>query len=442
MRDEVTAASVLLGLPGFQLLAVSEHDGEIEQAVETTADVVGCPGCGVVARLHARRPSWIRDLPCSGRPVTIVWVKRVWRCREPACPVATWTETHEAIGPRMSLTERARAEACRRVGQDGDSVAAVARAFGAGWATIMDAVVEHGTPLVDDPARLEEVKALGTDETAFLAASQTHHTLFVTGFVDLDNGRLLDIVENRCGASVSDWLAAHEQAWRDRIETVALDPHRGYRNGLIAGFADRARRGLPGPAMVVDHFHAIQLANAAIDDTRRRVQQDTFGHRGRTGDPLYGIRRILLRGHERLDQRGWGRLLDGLAAGDPREQVGLAWIAKEELRRVYAAHDLPDAHRRLVGFYTHCTDSDVPEVLRLARTISAWEDQILAYFTTGKASNGRTEATNHLIKKTKRIGHGFRSFRNYRLRLLLSCGVTWNTHTTTPIRGRLPRLAA
>ncbi len=40
------------------------------------------------------------------------------------------------------------------------------------------------------------------------------------------------------------------------------------------------------------------------------------------------------------------------------------------------------------------------------------------------------------------IGHGFRNFDNYRLRLLLHCGVDWQTHQTTPLRGRLPRLAA
>ena len=29
---------------------------------------------------------------------------------------------------------------------------------------------------------------------------------------------------------------------------------------------------------------------------------------------------------------------------------------------------------------------------------------------------------NLLIKKVKRVGHGFRNFTNYRLRLLLHCG--------------------
>jgi transposase len=45
----------------------------------------------------------------------------------------------------------------------------------------MAAVVEHGTPLVDDPDRLAGVQALGVDETAFLAANGRHYTQFVTG---------------------------------------------------------------------------------------------------------------------------------------------------------------------------------------------------------------------------------------------------------------------
>jgi transposase len=53
-------------LPGFVVLAVSDNDGECEQAVETTADLVGCPECGAVAELHDRRPRWVRDLPAGG----------------------------------------------------------------------------------------------------------------------------------------------------------------------------------------------------------------------------------------------------------------------------------------------------------------------------------------------------------------------------------------
>lgn len=99
--------------------------------------------------------------------MTLVWIKRVWRCPHAVCPKRTWTETSAVIASRASVTERARAEICRRVGEDGAWVAAVAREFGLGWRTAMATVGEHGTPRVDDPTRLEGVEALGVDEAAF-----------------------------------------------------------------------------------------------------------------------------------------------------------------------------------------------------------------------------------------------------------------------------------
>ena len=152
MERERSAAAVMLGMAGFVVLAVSEHEGELEQAVETTADLVGCPSCAAVAQLHDRRPVWVRDLPSAGRPVTVVWIKRVWRCPHLLCPKRTWTETSALIAARASLTERARAEICRRVGEDGASVAAVARDFGISWRTAMGAVREYGQPRVHEPS--------------------------------------------------------------------------------------------------------------------------------------------------------------------------------------------------------------------------------------------------------------------------------------------------
>lgn len=83
----------------------------------------------------------------------------------------------------------------------------------------------------------------------------------------------------------------------------------------------------------------------------------------------------------------------------------------------------------------------MPELTRLARTVRAWEAPVLAYRTTG-LSNGPTEAVNLLIEKVRRIGHGFRNFDNYRLRLLLRCGVRWQTRPAARMRGRQPRLVA
>jgi transposase len=241
------SATRLLGLDGFRVVAVRVTDGEWQLSVETVATVVGCQGCGVRAELHGRRMVRVRDLPIGGRPVVLCWRKRIWRCHEEACRVRTWTERVAAIRPRAVLTERARAEACRRVGKDAHAVAAVARDLGVGWATVMRAVGEHGTPLVDDAARLEGVTALGLDETSFLRATPTAPTQWVTGLVDLEGGRLLDVVADRTRAAVDGWLGAQPRDWLAQVTTVALDPWRGYASALTAPLG-HAR-------VVVDHGH-------------------------------------------------------------------------------------------------------------------------------------------------------------------------------------------
>ena len=432
-------AGRLLGLPGFAVLAVADYGGEIEMLVEITESVTGCPRCGTVAVLHDRRPRLVRDLPCGGRSVQLVWLKRVWRCEDEVCPKRTWSEGSPAIRPRAVLTERARVQACRRVGRDAHNVASVAADLGVGWGTVMRAVTEYGRKVLDQQWLHTAVTKLGVDETAFLAATATSHTRFVTGLVDLapaggGPARLLDVVEGRSGKVVTDWLAERGRDWCAEVAVAALDPFRGYETALPTG--------LPAATVVLDAFHAVKLAQNAVDAVRRRVQQEQTGHRGRKNDPLYRIRRVLLRGAENLSEKAYRRLLAGLDAGDPGGQVGKAWIAAQELRHVYGARDLDQARRRLQRFYWACVDSDIPELLRLGRTISAWENQLLAYFTTGPTSNGPTEAVNLLIKRIKRVRFGFRNFGNYRLRLLLHCGVTWHTPATARIRGRSPRMVS
>ena len=205
-------ATALLGLDGFVVGAQLEVDGEWWLSVETTADVVGCEACGTRARAHGRRAVRVRDLPMADRAVVLVWRKRIWRCPEADCEMGTWTEDTDAIAPRAVLTERARAEICRRVGRDGHTVARLAREFGVGWHTAMAAVRDHGRARVDHLSRLRLPSAMGLDETSFLAANGAHPTLLVTGFVDLDRHRLIDVVPGRSATAVSRWLSAKPSA--------------------------------------------------------------------------------------------------------------------------------------------------------------------------------------------------------------------------------------
>jgi transposase len=241
-------------------------------------------------------------------------------------------------------------------------------------------------------------------------------------------------VADRSRAAVDGWLGVRTSAWLAQIATVALDPWRGYASALVAP--------LGHATVVVDHFHAIRLANTVVDQVRRRTQQATLGHRGRKQDPLYRIRKLLLTAAEQLTAPGRARLRVGLTAGDPTGEVAAAWQGKELLRAVYAVAAMPAARAALDRFYRWADGVQVAELSRLARTVRAWQAEILAFHSTMGCSNGLTEAVNLLIKKVKRVGHGFRNFANYRLRLLLHCGVTWQSHRTARLRGHSSRLVA
>ena len=263
----------------------------------------------------------------------------------------TWSETCEHVRPRASLTERARREACRLVGEDGLDVAAVAAGLGVGWGTVMRAVREHGVPLIDDPRRLAGVVAVGVDETAFLAARRGQHTQFVTGIVAMagpgrTRAQLLDVVPGRTKTAVQSWFSGCDPAWRDAIGTASLDPFRGYATALTTS--------LPKAVRVLDAFHVVKLAQTALDEVRQRRQQEMLGRRGHTGDPLYRARRDLRRGLHTHTARSWTRVELALTDGDPTGQLLQAFQVSHELQRLYAhAHDERDAALELTHLRGH-----------------------------------------------------------------------------------------
>ncbi len=133
------------------------------------------------------------------------------------------------------------------------------------------------------------------------------------------------------------------------------------------------------------------------------MQNETLGHRGRKVDPLYKIRKLLLTGAERVNEKGQDRVLLGLRAGDPNNEVLGAWLAKESVRDVYLATNRAQAELLLDKTIAGCQSDPVAEVRSLGRTLKSWRKEILAYHDTG-ASNGPTEGLNLCIKKVKRCG--------------------------------------
>lgn len=87
-----------------------------------------------------------------------------------------------------------------------------------------------------------------------------------------------------------------------------------------------------------------------------------------------------------MNQRQWTKLENTLVLGDPTGQLIDAWIIAQELMLLYKrSHDLADAKHRLWKILNRCARSETPELLRLARTLDAWQGELLAAFNaTGR----------------------------------------------------------
>ncbi|KUG57115.1 transposase [Serinicoccus chungangensis] len=409
------------------MTAVERGEQLLTVTVESAPAPAGCPTCGTVAEAHSRRVVRLVDAPCFDTPVVLLWRKRRYRCREDGCPVRTFTEQEPGLArPRGLLTTRAARWAIGQIRSEHASVQGVARQLGVRWRTVWSAIKPILTAAADDESRFGGVVTLGVDEHVW------HHVSTkapedggrgpkeLTGMVDLtvdENGqvsaRLLDLVQGRTRAAYADWLAARGEGFTAGVDVATLDPFQGYRAAIDEELADATA--------VLDAFHVVALGTKCVDEVRRRVQQATTGHRGRKGDPLYGIQTILRAGAENLTDKQRGRIERAFAARAEHEVVDLAWQCAQQLRAAYKQADKAEGRKiaeRIVATFPSCP---IPEIARLGRTLRKWKEAFLAYFDTG-ATNGGTEAINGLIELHRRIARGLTNFENYRLRMLLIGG--------------------
>ncbi len=358
--------------------------------------------------------------PLGWRPTTLLVTVRRYRCG--SCGHVWRQDTSRAAEPRGKLTRAALRWALEAIVVQHLTVARVAEALAVSWNTANDAVIADGRRvLIDDPSRFDGVHVIGVDEHAWRHTRRGDK--YVTVIIDLTPvrdgtgpARLLDMVEGRSKQAFQAWLAGRPQAWRDGVEVVAMDGFTGFKTAATAE--------LPDAVTVMDPFHVVRLAADAVDQCRRRVQQDLHGHRGRTGDPLYAARRVLHTGADLLTGTQQRRVAV-LFATDEHVQVEATWGAYQSL---IAAYRDPDRGRgrqamaALIETLGRGVPTALTELRRLGRTLKRRAADVLAYFERPGTSNGPTEAINGRLEHLRGSALGFRNLTNYIARSLLEAG--------------------
>lgn len=325
-----------------------------------------CRGCGCEGSVHDVVTRRLAHEPFGWRPTTLLIAVRRYRCT--GCGRVWRQDTTAAAEPRAKISRAGLRWALLALVVQHLSVARIAEGLAVAWDTANEAVLAEGARvLIGDPARFDGVAVIGVDEHVWRHTRKGDK--YVTVVIDLTPirdgtgpARLLDMLEGRSKAAFKTWLADRPQAWRDAVEVVAMDG--------FTGFKTAAAEELPRAVAVMDPFHVIRLAGDALDQCRRRVQQDLHGHRGRSNDPLYRARRTLHTGEDLLTDR---------------------------------------QRERLMVLFTN------PEHVEVKATWGILQRMIAAY-------RGPTEALNGRLEHLRGSALGFRNLNNYIARCLLETG--------------------
>lgn len=229
------------------------------------------------------------------------------------------------------------------------------------------------------------------------------HQDFVTTVVDLDQHRLLEVINSHKQADVIAAFQHYPLEVRAAVEEVSVDLWGGYAAVIATLF--------PNAQMVYDRFHVMQQVNRELNHLRHRMNVK-----------FKGLPHLLWKNREDLNDEQKQRLDDGLK---PFPCLSIAYELKEDLRHIYeTSRTVHGAQLRLQRWLTLAgllyRDS--------AQTIQQHLSGICNYFAH-RTTSGMTEGINTKIKLIKRKGYGFHNFELFRLRLLACFGTSQNaTH--------------
>lgn len=403
----------LLNLPEYRIITVDETDDAYHIAAETLTMPTRCPHCRDAAFVgYGRREQWIRDLPMHGKRVGLYVQTRRFRCK--ACR-KTFYEDLPSVDAQRFMTQRLVAwigpMAVRR------PFTHVAQEVGISERTVRDIFHDHVAAL-EAHRHVETPRWLGLDEIRLIRPRGV--------VTNVEECTLVDLLVNRNKETVTAYLMRLPQ--RQHVELVTMDMWRPYQ--------EAAQAALPQATVVIDKFHVLKMANAAVEQVRKRIRE-SLTRAQRRG--LMHDRFVLLKREADLSARE-ALLLSTWVKNYPA--LGEVHRLKEAFFRLYECASYLEAQTYFRAWERSLTAQHRTVFAPLLTAWGNWERQILAYFDN-PVTNAYTESLNNLIRATDRLGRGY-SFEALRAKMLWAEGVTKTRRRPlerqSPLREQFPSI--
>lgn len=380
---------VLLKIDGIPGKARVDIDAQKCSAFEV------CPRCATPSSvIYDHRWVVIKDAPMRDKHYFLNIRKRRFLCKSCQKP---FTEPVAGIKVKSRTTERFKKHvlwACENF----SDLTAVRRACRCSTGFIYKALYQMLELQRRRHTNYPWPEIIGIDEHFFKRNQQLGTREFASVLVDIKGRRIRELVQGRSVDVLH--TALHHIPGRENVKQIVMD--------LCATFRSFAHQFFPNASITADKFHVIRLLHPAINRHRKAI----------TGDKrALPLRRLLLCNGYKLNYQARWMLQQWLIQ---HPQLHDIYQAKEAIHRLYRMRSPSHAEKALTRLTDRLAHSQIPELKTLRRTLLAWRVEILNYFKT-RLTNGMTEGFNNKAKLVKRRAYGYKSFQNYRLRLLNAC---------------------
>jgi transposase len=249
----------------------------------------------------------------------------------------------------------------------------------------------------------EEIAWIGMDEKSFRSGHN-----YISLINDLENSRVLEVVEGREGNAASELITSGlDEKQREMVCGVCIDMSAPYINAIQEHF--------PHADIIHDKFHISQHLGNAVDKTRR-IEHAKLQKQG--DESLTKTKYLWLKGMEHLSDEALSRIKE---LGRCEFEVSKAWYLKELFKHFWNRRDKMYAQRYFEYWEKEVATSGVEEMKKVARMLRKHLANILSYFDS-YITNAFSEGINSKIQAIKANARGFRNFKNYRTRILFFCG--------------------
>ncbi len=381
-----TAFNRMLRLPGASVIGVEFGPRGVVVRVRLRRRRRVCAQCGQVGRLqiHDRRVKRWRHLDLGACRCTIECELRRLRC--PTCgvqlepvpwarPGAGHTRDFEDVvvwlAQQMAKTP-------------------VAALLHVAWDTV-GRIVERVVAERLDEDRLAGLVMIGVDEISYRRGQR-----YLTTVADHHSGRIVWSAPGRNAQTLQDFFDCLGER-RHSIRAVSIDMNGGYEKAI--------RAALPEAQVCFDPFHVVALAGRAVDDVRRAE----WNAQGKSATPagkwLKHVRWALRKNPDRLTDRQRVALA---TVQQTNKRLFRAYLLKEQLRALYHLDDPADAPEHLRAWLAWAARSRLRAFVRLARSLRARRDGILAAIRLG-LTNSRLEGLHSKVRLLSHRSFGFHS---------------------------------